>query len=119
MEEKGLKTNFIYLFIVSGGDVGTCHGANMEVRGQLSGVSFLLPCWSQRWNSDYQARWQAPLYTEPSHWVRKDLFKRKTWLRHSLDIYNREKHFNERTDAGAMYSIVGPRMRSHKWQDEK
>ena len=94
--------------------MGTVHSATMEAREQLSRAVFffvvvvVFVCWSQGWNSDSQARsrWQAPLYTEPSHWVRSDLLKRETCLRHSLDIYNREKHFNESSDTGAMDSMA-------------
>lgn len=72
---KGLLLRFLlHLFCVSVGVcacvcmfvyVSTCHGANIQVRGPLLGVSFLLPpCRS--WDFTIQAWWRAPLPAELS-----------------------------------------------------
>lgn len=49
-----------------------CPDARVEIGGQLSGVGSLLLArgfWGL--NSGCQARWQAPLLTEPSDWPTK------------------------------------------------
>lgn len=43
-----------------------CHGAYMDIKGQLSGIlSYLPPRRFQKLISGHQACWQMPLFTEP------------------------------------------------------
>ena len=63
-ERKGIFWGKFSLFMYV--CIGPCHGTNVEGRGQCAKVCFLLSFVSR--GLGYQAWWQVPLPTEPSHW---------------------------------------------------
>lgn len=64
-EQKGIFWGKFSLFMYV--CIGPCHGTNVEVGGQLAKVCFLLLSFVSQ-ELGYQAWWQVPLPTEPSHW---------------------------------------------------